>query len=251
MAAAKPTVAEINHMNKDQLKLTLKSIVKEIDSAAKVPATVESSDQVVDLLKQILNEVKGEKVEREKLQEKVNVLEQKNSALMETVTFQQRFLEYLDGEKRAQFVIMTSVPEDSEMKSGSNIANSDVEKTAMIFGKIGHGNTNVVAVHRLGTRNENNRSRPVKVTLADPKKRKQVLSDAKNLKTADVTFNKIYLKRDMHPSFRKEMGRLHQSFKNEKDKAENQGRDVQFDPQNRVVTVDDNIVDRFNPTHFH
>ena len=61
----------------------------------------------------------------------------------------------------------------------------------------------------------------------------------------------MYIKHGMHPSFRKETGRMRQSLKPENEKPENQGRDVQYDQTTRVITVDGIVVDHFNPSLFH
>ena len=53
-------------------------------------------------------------------------------------------------------------------------------------------------------------------TVADPQSRRLILSDAEKVKEAGEIFKKIYIKRDMHPSFGREMGRMRQSPRHEK-----------------------------------
>ena len=60
----------------------------------------------------------------------------------------------------------------------------------------------------------------------------------------------MYIKKDVHPAFRKEMWRLYEAEKRERDRPENQGKTVIFDKEERVLTVDDVIIDRYNPQLF-
>ena len=56
-----------------------------------------------------------------------------------------------------------------------------------------------------------------------------ILKHPKNLKSADPVFARIYLKRDVHPSMRKEWKRLFKSLKSESAKPENSGCDITTD----------------------
>ena len=130
-------------------------------------------------------------------------------------------------------------------------AQSDEGKVALILKEIGHENIALTSIQRLGVRQEGQTyGRPIKITVPSPQVRRTILQNSKNLKQAGHVFKKIYVKRDMHPAFRKEMGRLRESEKREREKPENQGRDVRYDRTTRVLTVDGAIVDRFNPTFF-
>ena len=54
----------------------------------------------------------------------------------------------------------------------------------------------------------------------------------------------------MHPGIRKEFARLKESEKTEKQKPENQGKQVVYDHSTRQVKVDGIVVDQFQPTFF-
>ena len=64
------------------------------------------------------------------------------------------------------------------------------------------------------------------------------------------TYSRVYIKKDTHPVVRKEIGRLRQKERDEKNKAENTNVEIKYDAKNRVLTRDGIIIDRFTPTFF-
>ena len=58
------------------------------------------------------------------------------------------------------------------------------------------------------------------------------------------------LKKDVHPLIRKELNRLREVEKREKEKPENQGLNVYYDGTRREVVVNGNVVDKFRPSFF-
>ncbi|KAF0306550.1 hypothetical protein FJT64_021959 [Amphibalanus amphitrite] len=75
--------------------------------------------------------------------------------------------------------------------------------------------------------------------------RKTVLENAHQLKTKDAVFRSIYVKKDVHPIVRKELDRLRDATKREKERPENQGKNVRYDYRERKVYVDDVVVDSY------
>ena len=127
----------------------------------------------------------------------------------------------------------------------------------LILEKIGASNVIVESVQRLGkpptanTSGGDPRSRALKVKLSRSKDQKQVLDKAKMLKESGGSFAKIFIKRDMNPQVRKELNRIRQAERAEKEKPENTGRTVLYDPDLRTLSVDNVVVDRFKPVFFH
>ena len=74
-----------------------------------------------------------------------------------------------------------------------------------------------------------------------------ILKNSKNLKEQPEgsEFKKVFLKRDQHPEVRKEEKRLYEVFKAEKKKPENAEKEVIFNRRSRIVTVNNEEVDRF------
>ena len=63
-------------------------------------------------------------------------------------------------------------------------------------------------------------------------------------------FNKIYIKKDVHPAVRKENNRLRSREKEEKDKPENVGINFDYDWKNRALLRDGVEIDRYSPQFF-
>lgn len=61
---------------------------------------------------------------------------------------------------------------------------------------------------------------------------------AKNLKEAGGLWTNIYIKKDVHPTIRKESARLRRREREEKEKAENAEVNVTYDWKNRVLLRD-------------
>ena len=66
----------------------------------------------------------------------------------------------------------------------------------------------------------------------------------------NTSLGAVYRKKDIQPDFRKEMWRLYEAEKRERDRPENMGKTVIFDREERVLMVDDVIIDRYNPQLF-
>ena len=77
-----------------------------------------------------------------------------------------------------------------------------------------------------------------------------LVTNSKKLKDYLEPYNKIFVKKDMHPGVRWEFNRLRLSEKTEIDKPENEGRTVEYDHTTRTVTVDGVVVDRFRSSFF-
>ena len=70
---------------------------------------------------------------------------------------------------------------------------------------------------------------------------------AKNLKGKGGDFTCVFIKKDIHPASRKEMMRLRNREKEERQKPDNQGVDITYDWQNRVLLRDGVVIDRYFP----
>ena len=90
----------------------------------------------------------------------------------------------------------------------------------------------------------------MKVSLADPRKQKPVVENARKLKDMPDPFKKVFIKKDMHPGVRREFNRLRESEKTQREKPENHGRNVEYDRAARTISVDGVIVDRFRSAFF-
>lgn len=77
-----------------------------------------------------------------------------------------------------------------------------------------------------------------------------VLDKAKILKNAGEGYERIYIKRDVHPSVRMEWKRLRSSETTEKARPENAGCIIRLDTRERKLYRDDVVIDTWNPQFF-
>ncbi|KAG0730190.1 Craniofacial development protein 2 [Chionoecetes opilio] len=92
----------------------------------------------------------------------------------------------------------------------------------------------------------NRRCRPILLMLQDETQRQYILEQAKKLKTAGEAFNKIYVKKDIHPAMRKEWKRLHDAERTEKERAGNVGCVIHFNTRERKLYRDGVVIDSWN-----
>ena len=195
-------------------------------------------------LDEILEELKSIREKSEKCENEIRRIDQTVNDHSKILAAQQKFMEQLDGEKRAKHLIVLGLKEERNM--------SDLDKFNDIVRVIGlkpGEDVKVENTERLGTINENdqNKVRPMKVTLESMQMRSQMLKNASKLKDQEEgsAYKRIFLKRDTHPDVRAEEKRLYEVFKAERDKPENVDKEVLFDRKNRVVTVNRDEIDRF------
>ena len=92
--------------------------------------------------------------------------------------------------------------------------------------------------------------RPLHVVLETPAQRDAIIEKARNLKNAGNQYSRVFIRKDVHPVVRKEIGRLKKLEREEKNKAENSNANIRYDHVRRVLLKDDVIIDRFTPKFF-
>ncbi len=171
----------------------------------------------------------------------------------EIIAKQQQYLEYVDRKEREGNVVILGVPDEHESLEG---AVTDEQKLDKIWTAMGVGG--VVGVHRRlrggarqdGAAGAQPRQRPILLTLADKNQRAALLDNASRLKTCGDNFSRIYVKKDVHPSVRKEWRRLRDVEAAEKAKPENVGCVIRLDTRERKVYKDDTVIDAWNAQFF-
>ena len=240
----KHSVTELNNMKKEELKQLVLNLMEKTSAE---PSQGENSEEIVPLLREILQEVQKGNTEKEEMKKTIDQLKTENSKLSETLSMHQRYLEGLDAERRSNKVIAFNVPENP-LKDGEFVARTDAEKVKIVFGKINHGDVTTTQIRRLGQQSDD-KTRPIEITLTDRTLRQDILNDAKKLKELPEPFSKMYLRKDIHPAVRKEWKRLRDAEAAEKMRPENAGKNVHLDFKNRVLKIDDIIIDR-HQAHF-
>lgn len=244
---------ELGKLSAANAKLALKTILQSdlLNMANQDNDAPEAVLRIESKLDKILEELKVNKTERDLLRDQLQALSEENKRLGRIIYQHQRYLETVDAEKRLGNLIITGIPE-GQLVLGDETLITDEDKCKAIFTAIGKQDTKFREILRLGKTptDANAYTRPVKVCLENPPDRKAILENAKQLKEAGDTFKRIYIKKDMHPGIRKEFARLKESEKTEKQKPENQGKQVVYDHSTRQVKVDGIVVDQFQPTFF-
>ena len=239
--------AEVKKLNKDQLQFALRTLMGESsEDTAAGPAVI----QMTRIETKIDNLLEKWSKEKEELRNEIKGLRKEKEKISETLAQHQKMLEMLEADRRASNVIMTGV---SEEQIGD--ADTDTKKVQLILTTIGQPGVQVKNVERLGKPTQDQRQstggnsrpyrRPLKVVLKDPGARKDVLECARKLKDSDDQLKTVYIKKDVHPLVRKELNRLRDVTKTEKERPENQGKNVRYDFKERKVYVGDVVVDSF------
>ena len=160
------------------------------------------------------------------------------------ISSQQRFLEMLDKKERENNIVVLGLPDEDQALDG---AVTDTDKLRRVWEKVGVAD--VTCQHRrLGPEAAGRgRNRPLLLTIKNGEIRQQILANAKNLKSAGDNYAKIYVKKDVHPGVRKEWQRLREAEIKEKERPENMGHNIHFDPRQRKLFRDGEVIDSWNP----
>ena len=142
-------------------------------------------------------------------------------------------------------LVILGVPEDNETLEG---ATTDEEKVKKVWEKAGI-NCKIKSTERLG-KVGGPRRRPVLAIVESRADRDTALEKAKTLKSANDTYNRIYIKKDVHPSVREEWKRLRDVAQREKDRPENSDSTIRFDVRERKVYKNDQLIDQWSMLSF-
>ena len=180
---------------------------------------------------------------------KIEKLEKVIEPQKQVIRHHQRYLESIANKDRGKNLIITGVPEGEE-----DGREEDVNTTSKnVLLKITPNCENVDGASlefdakRLGN-DSARKPRPILVTLENKKIRNELCNNARVLKGVEG-FDRVYVKRDVHPAIRKEHSRLYKLVKEERQKAENQGCDIVYDVKNGVVKRGDVVIATYDP-HF-
>ena len=204
----------------------LQEEVKKQEAAQKVNEVESNASNSVDSSSQPVEDVKELK-ETVELQNK-------------TVHQQQFFLEHLANKDRANNLIVPGIPED-----GDDRKNVQEMVTALLPTEDVKADRDF-ELKRLGNDVTARKPRPLLLQFKDNAmaKRKKMLQNNKNLKEI-VQYQKVYIKPDQHPVFRREHNRLRNVAYDERKKPENQGCNIVYKAKEGVVTKDGVTIDKF------
>lgn len=240
------SLSELRKLQRTQLtRLTKEDL---IDSILAEP---ERDDGLVQVLMEKLTALVTEVAELKKvvtspdsvINKKFIALQAQVDKQADVIVKQQRFLETLDRKEREMNLVITGVPDEHESLEGESTDGSKLNK---IWWKVGV-QEDIKSHRRLGNNNGGGRRRPILVTVANKQVRDNILEKARLLKEAGGEYTKIYIKKDVHPSVRKEWKRLHDVEKAEKERPENTGCIIHFNTRERKIYRDGVVIDAWNP----
>ena len=237
------SLSELQKLQRTQLTRLTKE-----DSIDSILAEPEREDGLVQVLMDKMTALVTEVTELKKvvispdsaINKKFTALQAQVDKQAEIIVKQQRFLETLDRKEREMNLVITGVPDEHERLEGEPTDGSKLNK---IWWKAGVRDE-VKSHRRLGNHNGGDRRRPILVTVTNKQVRDNILEKARLLKEAGGEYAKIYIKKDVHPSIRKEWKRLHDAEKAEKERPENTGCVIHFNTRERKIY---RVIDAWNP----
>ena len=240
---------DLNKMKKEELMTALNTLIE----ANRGETITLSSSAIEGKLDDLLKEFRDFKDNYKRLDSELTFLKRENANLKEAVMQHQRYLESIESEKRARNLIFLGIPEGDMTFTNNDgeavVVKEDANKIREILKKIHREDTQVEDLRRLG-KPSTGRNRVVLAKLQSKEARDHILQSAPTLKSLGSGFEKIFLKKDVHPLVRKEFNRLREVERREKDKPENQGFTVTYDSGRREVIVNGRVVDYFRPSFF-
>ena len=246
------TAQELDGLTKTELRTALQTmVVDNLDLGRKVDAIRADVTFLMTERQHMKDDIDGLKERCVQTEKQIQSLQQTNDQLSEGLMHHQRYLEMVDSEKRNGNVIITGITE-ADLVVDDKTIEDDHAKVGHIFEKIKLANVLIDEVQRLGKNPPTDPARPraMKVKLKNITDRDSLLENAKALKNAGDQYKRIYIKKDVHPSTRKEFQRLKGVEQRERDRPENAGKQVKLDYSTRKVYVNDIVVDSFKPYLF-
>ena len=189
---------------------------------------------IIDINTKLENVSKEFKTQVTSLDKRIKFLEaenckkdEDNAILKTTVKNLQKSLSSIDAKERANNVIIAGLSEESMQVNNENLTN-DSDKVKYILKSI-KLNENIACcplnISRIGSDNNNEKKRFLKVTFDNNKLREDVIKNSHNLKELAPPLNKVFINRDTHPVYLKEHQRLRKRFNDEKKRHLDKGAD--------------------------
>ena len=189
------------------------------------------------------------------LQNRVSLLETENADLQEHVGIltsiivnMQNSLNFVDGDKRNKNVIVSGLMEGDMNGLDNNDDNisGDKNKLCILLNKLDVADLNDDVLNNI-KHSRIGKERPgfhrlIKVELPTSHIRNDILKNTSKLKTLSAPWDKIYIKKDLHPVYLKENQRLYKKMVELKAKDENKEKEVKI--MKGKLLVDGVVVDK-------
>lgn len=208
---------------------------------AELRAIREGQDTLVEKITAVTTRCDQMENANKQLKTRVDALEEKVEGQAKLIAKQQGYLEQLDYKERGRNLVVTGVPEDETWQGAAN----DEGKLKAIFGQMDVVDATAnMTWKRIGSK-QDDRHRPILVTVSSMQKRNLITSKAPKLKESEQ-FKSIRAKTDKHPAVRREWQRLFDVEAAEKVKPENAHKTVEVDKKSRTVLCDGEVIDSWS-----
>lgn len=244
------SLVDIRKMNRSQIKNLTKddlidSILSAVDVDVGVMARLEErlltiTTELSELRRSITSSVSS-------TNKKLVEMEERIGKQADIIMQQQLFLEKIDRKERETNLVVLGVPDEQIALDG---ATNDDDKLGKVW-EVLQDSTEIRSHRRLGRQDPaSTRARPILVTVATKDARDKVLEKTTRLKDRRGAYEKIYVKKDVHPAVREEWKRLRAAEATEKGRPENQGCSIRFDARERKLYRNGVVIDEWKSPSF-
>ena len=236
---------QLQRKNKDELIDAVLALAAQDEKDSLTEITKKLTDVMTELdaLKRLVTSPESS------TNKKIAALEAQLEKQDEVIAKHQMYLESLDRKEREANLVILAVPDENE---ALDHAVTDEDKFGKVWAAMGAGTLHG-SHRRLGRLTENGaarRARPILVTLRDKTLRSNILDHARSLKNQNEPYKKTYVKKDVHPTVRKEWQRLREVERKEKERPENVGCMICLDTRERKLYRDGCVIDSWKPQPF-
>lgn len=236
---------EVTRMTNPQLKKSLSTLLSTGNTEQASSNTL--LDEIRGVRKQV-DELGHLKQELRNMKQEVNHLSNRLDEAFKVITQQQLFLEAMDGKERRRNMLIFGVAEGPD-----EIGGTDKEKVRRVITATGYTKSfdseswEIKCLGKSPAVQDGTKKRPILVVAENGKIRNEILKVAKHLTNCDALLPNVYIKKDLHPAVRKELGRLRRREKDEKEKTENVGATMEYNWRRRLLLRDSMVIDRYSP----
>lgn len=233
---------QLKSINKDEL---IDAILSASDEDAGPSARLEA--RLADISKDLADLKRGIMSSEGDINKKLKEMQERIDTQASIILQQQKFLEGIDRKERENNLVMLGVPDEGEALDGATDDDTKIGKVMSVLGV----NTRICSCRRLGQNNGNDgRKRPVLVIVESKGERDKILSETRKLKDHGSPYDRIYVKKDLHPAVRQEWKRLRTAEATEKNRPENQGCVIRLDVKERKLYRDGLVIDEWKLNSF-
>lgn len=248
--ATNRSLADLRKLQRNQLKSINKDELIDVILSSK-GSDMEAITRLEDRLLSVANELAGLKQvitnSETAVDKKLQEMQQKVDRQAEIIMKQQQFLEQIDRKERETNIVVLGVPDEEEALEGATCDDDKLHKIWQVIG----ANTTIRSHRRLGKRESGSvRQRPILVMVNCKDDRDNTLAKASELKRRGAPYDKVFIKKDVHPAVRREWKRLRDVVVTETERPENQGCNIRLDPKERKVYRDEVVIDQWRLHHF-